>query len=842
MKLLLIFSVFLGMSVNLIYAQNLPDSANADSSTIETVNKPVVKDLWNTGFKVDSNDFNKGAIFSPLQLIQGKVPGFAINCLNINDPNPEIQTQLRGASSVYLSNKPLYIVNGIALDNADFIPVENIESVEVLKNISETALYGIRGVDGVIIINTKKSLPQRFTISYNTYGYVEKLGKSDYMTANEWRQLRTTWANSNYSDLRNYAKKPDYNANTDWLKEISQNKISQSHSLDFSGTSNKTSYNASFVYNNYDGIIQKIGNKMLSGQLYLSQLALKDKLQVSLFVIGTNREYSAINKSKYLNYWNSNIMHIANQYNPTVPANRADSTSYSSNPLQQLNNVTDSRTLNNTLANIALDYKLTENLKISTSYSTHKTVEKNSYLQISSGELVDETNELKEKIFTINLNYNKSINNHHVNVLLNYSNQQNAIESSSKDSIILIQGSSGYSNSTDYKITNTSASVKYDYKNRYFLSAGMAMEKSPLYKYQNSTEDYLSFRAGWSVANEEFLRNVSWINEFKLYAGYGVSKRQGSFDAIPNTLVNPDIHGEKLHESNLGIDVSLLTNRLNFSVDYYSRKTNDGVELKSTRSGSVLINDVEIKNNGWEFYMKSQPIINPIKWTLDFNISFNKNRILSDYDITGTGMVYQQFGSFYGYNFAGFSNNGDVLVFDKDGNAVSHNLALPVELIGNAMPKSFLGLTNSFQYKNFDLSISLRGALGFSVRNKEYYSRVDGGIYAVLESNLKKYIQTVDQRALLYNNAYDLETTDYAIEKGDYVKIDNITLSYNIPSLPHAIKNLKLYIGCNNVALFTKFKGGDPEMAGITGAYQGIYYRENYPYTRIFVLGLKCIL
>jgi TonB-linked SusC/RagA family outer membrane protein len=842
----MIFFVSLGMSINLIYAQNLSDSTKVDSSTIEILSNPVDFNSWDTGFKVNFNDFNKGAIFSPLQLIQGKVPGFTINCLNVNDPNPDIQTQLRGASSAYLPNKPLYIVNGIALDNIDFIPVENIESIEVLKNISETALYGIRGVDGVIIISTKKSLPQKFNISYNTYGYIEKLGKSDYMTANGWRQLKATWANSNYSEVNNYGNHaPDYNANTDWLKEISQNKLSQSHFLDFSGTFNKTSYMANVAYNSYNGIVQKTGNKMLSGQLYISQLALKDKLQVSLFVIGTDREYSAINKSKYLNFLNSNIIHRANEYNPTVPVNMVDSTDYYNltyNPLQQLNNVTDSRSLNNTLDNIVLSYKLTENLKILTSYSTHKTVEKNSYSQINSGEVAYEFHELKEKIITINLNYNKSINYHHINILLNYSNQRNDIESSNKDSIILRQGSSGYYSSKDYKIINTSASLKYDYKSRYFLSAGMSMEKSPLYKYQNSTEDFLSFTAGWSVANEQFLRNISWLNELKLYAGYGVSKRQGSFDDNePNTMANPDIHGEKLHESNFGVDVSLLSNRLSFSVNYYNLITDEGIELASIRpsagSTSVLINDVDIKNNGWEFNIKSQPVINPVNWTFDFNISLNKNNILSGYNIKN-----QAFGNFYGYKFAGFSTNGDVLVYDKNGNAIPYynaSYSTDSKLIGNGIPNFIFGLTNNFQYKNFDLSISIRGALGFNIENKEYYSYVENSNSILLDRNFKNYIQTVDQRALLWQNDFSLENTDYIIEKGDYVKIDNITLGYTIPSLNKVIKNLKLYIGCNNIALFTKFRGGDPEMAGISGANQGIYYKENYPFTRIFVLGLK---
>ena len=564
---------------------------------------------------------------------------------------------------------------------------------------------------------------------------------------------------------------------------------------------------------------------------------------MGLLLTGTNREYSAINKSKYLNFYNDNIIHIASQYNPTVPVNMVDTIDYYSdhNPLQLLNNVRDSRSLNNTLANVALSYKLFENLKISTSYSAHKSVEKNSYSYPYNGETDNEQNELKEKIFTLNLNYNKTIKNHHLNILLNYSNQLNSITDNQNSST----SNSSYF-STEYKIINTSALLEYNYNSKYYFSAGMSREKSPLYMFHYSTESPFSLKAGWSVANEQFLKNISWLNELNLFAGYGESKRQISFDAIANAIPNPDIHGEKLHEVNIGLIIGLLSNRLGFSVNHYNLKTIDGVELKSIRPSAgyslALTNDAEIENKGWEFNVKSQPVINPVKWTIDFSISLNKNTILSDANISGYNMKNQAIGSFYGYKFAGFSTNDEVLVYDINGNTVPHNAALPVELIGNALPKSFFGFTNNLQFKNFDLSISLRGALGFNILNKEYYSYNEYFKSIFLDRNFKKYIQTVDQRALLSGNAYDLETTDYVVEKGNYVKIDNISLGYTIPSLNRVIKNLKLYIVCNNVALFTKFRGGDPEMAGISGSSQGIYYNENYPFTRIIVLGLKCNL
>jgi TonB-dependent starch-binding outer membrane protein SusC len=858
MKLAIIFSVFLALGANLSYAQNATDIVKTDSSAFEALNKPVQKSIGDAGFMVNSSEFNKGAIFSPLQLIQGKVPGFAINCLNANDPNPDIQTQLHGLSTKYLHNTPLYIVDGVALDNADFIPVESIESIEVLRNISETALYGIRGADGVVIINTKKNLPRRFNISYSAYGYIERNAASKYMSASEWRQFKASLVASNYTTLNDIGNNfTDYNANTDWLDEISQSKISESHLLDFSGTYNKTSYSASVAYNNYKGIVQKTGNKMLNGQLYISQLALKDKLQMSLLLIGSNREYCAVNKNKYLEYQHANIIQRANQYNPTVPVNMADTTNFyfrGWNPLQQLNSVADSRKLNNTLVDVAISYQVIKNLKLSASYAIHKTVEENSYSQhYTSSDYsyrTGENMELKEKTFTLKANYNKSFNNHHVNMLLNYSNQQNVMEKSNKDSTVALSQSLTTSrrmswSTGDYRIINEGVSLKYDYNNTYYLMVGLAKEKSPLYSYENSAENFWSLKGAWSVKNEKFMSNINWLNAFTLSAGHGTSNRSISLNNIPaNTMIGMDFHGEKLHETNIGADFGFLSNRLGVAISYYSRKTSDLVDLRSAGQMSVLVNSSSIKfrNTGWEFNIQGQPFINSLKWTFNFSVSFTKSTILSDLEDLFKDMIKEQLGSFYGYRFAGFSPESEVLVFDKTGNAVPHNYSYPHEFIGNPMPKSFVGLTNNFQYKNFDLSVSIRGALGFYIKNKEYYSSLEGGGgYMLWERNFKKYVQTIDQRALLYNNAGDLETTDYILEKGDYIKIDNIAIGYTIPTTK-VFKSLKVYMACNNVATFTKFKGGDPEVAGINAPNAGIYYSESYPHSRIFVFGLKCTL
>jgi hypothetical protein len=287
-----------------------------------------------------------------------------------------------------------------------------------------------------------------------------------------------------------------------------------------------------------------------------------------------------------------------------------------------------------------------------------------------------------------------------------------------------------------------------------------------------------------------------------------------------------------MQELNMGIDGSLLSNRLCFSADYYNRKTKDGVLIATGPFFSSIMNEAEIQNKGCEFYIKAQPLINPIKWTFDFNISFNKNIAISEVIYTyGIKLKDQPVGNFYGHQFAGYSATNQILVYDDNGNTTTN--WIEYKKLGNGAPKSFLGSTNAFKYKNFDLSILVTGALGFDINN---FNRLDNFGYM----NYQKTLFTVDQRDII--NYSRLQTTDYIVEKGDYIKIANISLGYMIPIEKRFVKSAKVYIACNNVAFFTKASDVDPGMAGITGLYPGNYYYEKYPETRIFLLGLKVLL
>jgi TonB-linked SusC/RagA family outer membrane protein len=867
MKLKSIFFLILFINMNCNFAQEINDSLETDSIKTDNVNKPDNDVFSNYYSKINAEDFNRGVAVSPMQLIQGRVPGFVINNLKPNDPNPSIQMQMRGTSTLYLTTEPLYIIDGIPLGNQDVIPAENIESVEVLKSLSETAPYGVRGGNGVVLITTRRNSPQPLTVTYNMYLYTETYTeKSAYMSAPEWRKLKQDWASSTNSFLADQSKEMiDYNANTNWRREIMQNKLSQAQNLGFFGGYKKTSYTAIFNYNNNNGILQKTGNSTISGQLSVSQLALKDKLQVDLSVIETYRKFSEINNNPYFGSVepgpkSSNIISIANHYNPTLPVfnaygNYERDTSFlhkygyaylTYNPLEQLANITDKRVLNNTLMHMQASYEIVRGLKFSTSYSKYKTTTKNlfsKYFHVDQQESLYQTNETydkKERILAASLNYNKSAGFHHFDLLIGYSNFQN--DDNSNNTYQNSEISDGANSITKIQhfsntIRNISGSIKYNYKSKYYLSFGLLKETSPFYTSGSPTRYFPTLSVAWSLGNEGLLTNMTWLNDLKIRAGYGVGQHQVISDNEPSfgstAIANSGSIGEKMAESNFGIDGSFVSNRICISIDYYNRKTKDGIEIwvAPEESGfqASKINNVEIQNKGWEFYLKSQPLINTIKWTFNFNISLNKNIILSDIYRSYGNIKGQPVSNFYGYQFAGYSGTDRMLVFDKNGNTTTEKTNDNIMILGNGVPKSFFGFTNNFGYKNFDLSIFVRGAVGFEIQN---VFQLDG--YSFI--NHKKALPSVDQRDI---TNYALPETDYFIEKGDYIKIDIISLGYTIPFDKRFIKSAKVSIGCNNAALFTKFTGGNPEKVGIKGEKSGYYYYEKYPGTRIFSLGLK---
>jgi TonB-linked outer membrane protein, SusC/RagA family len=864
MKKFLFFTLMLVVIANHNFAQEVKDSLKNDSIMFH-----LPKDAF-SGYasKFNASDFNKVVAISPLQYIQSRVPGFVVNNLNGNDPNPNLQVQCRGTSTLLLSQDPLYIIDGIPMENADIVTPENIESIEVLKSLADVAPYGIQGANGVVIIKTRKSTATVKKITYSAYSYAETfVQKSDYLSASEYRNLKQNWESSGDSYLAGLSHDMwDYNGSTDWRKEISQHKLSQAHHLEYSGGNKKTTYIAMLNYDRYNGILQKTGNTVINGQASVSHLALKDKLKLNLSLTGTNRRYSQINGNPYIeeNYSPSNslkstIISVANLYNPTVSVFNPDR-SYAIdtllfpnpnfNPVNLIHVITDDRRINNMLLHLQADYEIVQGLNVCTSYSVHSTNTNNSFsnnytyrdIDFTNGRSI--TNDMKERIYTANLQYTRTLNDHHFDLKIVYSNQRNKNSFEYRDSSFTSYNSGSRSRfkanaDYDYIIQRISASFTYNYKNTYFLSTNLLREQSALNSYDLKPDYFPGIKAAWLVSNEKFLKNITWLNECNIRGSYGISKRPFQSGYFPDALGKSPLsssaqHNEKMLETNFGLDVSMFSNRLFVTVENYRRITKNGIDrllIPVNPFPNEVFNNVEIQNNGWEFSIKSIPVIKPIKWTVGFTFSLNENKVLTNaYLSSGRNIKNQPIGNFYGYQFAGYTSANEIMMTDANGNPSLNYF--DSKILGNGCPKSFMGMTHDFEYKNFNLSVLMTGAFGFKVKDLTLATNF-------WDNNYNKGSLVGDIRN--FKNNW-IPYTDVVIKNGNYVKIENITLGYTIPLYNQIIKSAKVYIGCNNVALFTGFKGGDPETAGINGLDPGVYYGERYYNSRLFIFGLKVTL
>lgn len=867
-KFLILFIFFL----NKILAQDSLNLKTSDSTSLSFIEVKYKAAILGAVTEIETDDFNKGAIFSPMQLIQGKVPGLAIMRTLGNDPNQDLQIQLRGTSSLFLSSKPLYLINGTVVENPNIIIPEDIESIKVLKSISETAPYGIRGSNGIILINTKKGKSgKKLSVSYSSYWYIENISrKSDFLSASEWRQLRQDWAlktgapsgwSSNYSALSNEII--DYGYSTDWLKEITQNKLSQAHNLSFSGNIKKTAYYAALNYKNMNGVIKRNGNETYNGFVSVSKLLLKDKLRIDFSLISTNTNYSQYNTNPFLSYENVNIVSRAEYFNPSIPTVPGNYVSpnypypdYNTNPVTRLNNTVDERSRDNLLVNFQVDFEILKGLIFTAGYATNSLKEKYDFLNDNQRDSVNIDKYFRnmisnriEKTTSAGLHFNKNMKLHQINISVKGNKFLSSVNYERRDSSTWLNewSKSGASYEMPLFYTSFSAYFGYNYAKKYFLNANLSDETTNTYKHDNTSLYYPSISVMWQMSNEDFLKNVIFVNNLKLRASYGKSHRELPVPVSPmdpgyissdQVFSSPGLHGEKITESNIGIDLSILS-KIMISFECFSRYTYDGIiewsAMVPTLNQTFISNDTKIRSRGWELLLNALPVkTDDFKWNINFNIAKTNSYLLFK-DHLSKPDVGDAIGSIYGFRFAGFAENGRELSYDENGKiAISTYDYRPV--IGNVLPKSYLGLTNNFVYKSFDFGFSLRGAMGFNINNLNRSETIRYNRLSNIHSNFSDEIRTIDPMAI---GNLNLMSSDYFLEKGDFVKIDNISLGYNLNPKLKYITSVRFYIVCNNVHTFTRFTGWDPEMAGITGKSAGVYSFNSYPVTRIFVFGVK---
>lgn len=893
----LVFS-FLGMkaeSVTISNNRKLDITLQYDAQGLEEVvvvgyGSMKRKQITSSVATIDSEDLQEGPITSPLQLLQGRVAGLAISRPNGSDPNATPNIMLRGVSSLGNAN-PLIIVNGVEVGSLDIVSPEDIETFSVLKDGSAAAIYGSRGTNGVILITTKEGKGEQNSIEYSGYYAIDKMSRRpDILTADEFRTLA------------NHRGVATGTASTDWYDALLQSASNQVHNIAMSGSTKKTNYRASIEFLNNQGIALDSYKKRVNGRININHRAINDRLSVKVDLSANQSKYRVANYGAFgtaltmdptqpITQEDGTYTRFADFGKNNPVAAIRQNTSDNAHKILLANIYADFRIIDGLKVGGRVAWKLEDwNTGGYESRFSETSIENEYDGMASRGANFSYRNN-----YALNASYRKQFGDHEVSAMVNWSRETDSYETMSMwnkgfatDAFSYHSISSGSwlkdkeltPGMETYKKKNQLESYRgravYTYKDKYMFTASYNREGSSKFGANNKWGNFKGFSAGWTLTNEKFMEKVPVINYLKLRIGYGETGNSGapeyqslarigeeglSYLFRGQTIVayglkgnpNPNLKWEEKAETNFGIDYTMLNNRIDGTLDVYQRKTTDllysiDAPLPANLNPTTLMNVGEIYNHGIEFTVNAHIFKQKdFAWTASFNGSYNSNRVdkltigvenspqyFKSLPAPGNlGTVYrveegQPLGNFYAKRFVGIGAEGEWQFKDlnNDGEIKDED---DREVIGNGTPKYFAGFTNNIKYKNFTLSMFFRGAFDFQILNvgRMYYENINkfpaSNIYADTGKN-----------GLKEGSQY----SDYYLEDGDYVKLENISLAYefNVKKVDF-ISAARMYVSCNNVFTITKYSGLTPEVpiSGLeTAGYDGMDF---YPITRTFTIG-----
>jgi TonB-dependent starch-binding outer membrane protein SusC len=872
------------------------------------------KEITSAVASVKAEDFNRGTVNDPAQLLQGKVAGLNISRPG-GDPNGGFTIRLRGVSTFGANAEPLVVIDGVIGGSLSTVDPNDIASIDVLKDGSAAAIYGTRGSSGVILITTKSGKAGRTTVEYNGSVAMETVGRRlDFMSADEYRQVPGA---------------TDLGADTDWLDVVTRTGFTHVHNLSLGGGSQGTTYRASFNLREANGIGLNTGFTQINGRFNLSQKALNDKLTVSLNLSTTSRQSD---------YGDAAAFRYAVIANPTMPVydNTLPSEGLSQNPGGHLGgyaefdafdvfnplsiaeqNINQGRD-NRLLASIRGEYELVKNFRAAFFYSRQWETDLRGYYSPKTAKFgggvgaqglarTQNFNRYND-LYETTLNYDKNFGDLNLALLAGYSyqnffNQGSSIQVRNFINDAFTYNSIGYSlalseglNSDDLGQTYSYADrnelqaffgrANLNFKDTYFFSASARYEGSSRFGSGNKYGLFPAASAGVTISN---LVDLPSINTLKARVSYGVTGAQPneSYASIqrlgrtgnfyyngkfiptygPISNSNPNLSWETKSEINFGLDATLLDGRLSGTLDYYTRDVSDlilrvNVPVTQYQFPTMLANVGDLTSRGFEAALNYVAVDNTdLRWTTGINFATNKTIVESlssgEFVFGSEGVAYQagvgspgqndyrisrvkegeELGQFFSWVQTGIDEaSGEPLFEDLNGDGDDDDEE-DKRVIGQALPNATVGWTNTVVWKNFDLNFFFRGVFGHDIMNsyRTFYENTGAASsYNVLKTEY--YDPTL--KVAKYNNTH--------IEKGDFVKLDNITLGYT-PSLPSggAVSRLRVYISAQNPFVITGYTGIDPEVRygdvedGNNALSPGIERRSTYFTTRTFTFGVN---
>lgn len=690
-KNLIVAMLATGISANTFAANDStnPESVETRRDTLKLSEIVVVgygkmrrKDITSSITTIQSSDLNQGVYTSPAQLLQGKVPGLTVS--NSGDPNAAPSITLRGASTLRTgaAMEPYYIVDGVPGVDLSLVATDDIESIDILRDATATAIYGSKAANGVIIVTTKHGHAGTARVTYNGYMAVESVSKNlDLASAADLR----AYAANNGFELTN-----DMEANVDWQKEVQRTGISHNHNLAVSGGNARSGYNVSLNYLNHEGIIRSSEMERFGARALAHSKVLKDHLQLSLGVNASQTTKKGIEAQEQ----GISVTDAMVYYSPCQAVRNDDgtwtestSTTQYYNPLSMINEDTRQTVYRRMQLTGKADLNLLKDLTWTAQYSYmydqnvlseyHST---KSQIVKNNGQATRSTYMNNKEVFETFANYNHSFPGYHrVGAMIGYSweqtNQDDGFGLTVKDFYNdavkyynlsyanKIDGMDGVESGAESTLRMISfyGRLNYSYASRYNFQATLRRDGSSAFGKNNRWATFPSVSAAWRIGEEEFIRNLGIFSDLKLRVGYGVSGNSLGFDAYSarrtygvsgwfqytdengvttdkHTLAatnnaNPDLKWERTGMFNIGVDFGFFNSRLTGTIEYYDKRTSDliyyyPVSTNRYPYGTMTANVGDISNRGIELTINAIPVQNDDwQWTTTLNLSHNRNRV-----------------------------------------------------------------------------------------------------------------------------------------------------------------------------------------------------------------------
>ncbi|MFN3773611.1 SusC/RagA family TonB-linked outer membrane protein [Cloacibacterium normanense] len=906
-----------------LYAQK---SDTLKEKTIEEVvvigyGKAKAKDLTGSVSVINLNKTGNQPVADIGQAIQGRASGVTV--INSGEPGSNVTFRIRGTGTIQ-NNNPLIVVDGMPLNGGlNQINMSDVESINILKDASSTAIYGSRGANGVVMITTKRGAKGGI-LNFDTFTGIQSVSNMiKVLDASQYAQLNNEMlANAGLTPNPEFANPSSLGAGTNWLGALFNPSILSSYSLSYGDRSEKSNLYVSTSYFNQKGVVLNTNYDR-----YIVQINGDTKLKSFLKVGNSVKLQHDIKKNGSYDI-KGTILSLPTRPIYDTNGNWAGPGSNPllygdiDNPIGKATIVENSTKGYNIQGNIYAEAEIIKDLKFkslggietniwynrtwSPKYSWGVKSQENSYLFEGSNRSIT-------LLWDNTLTYDKTIGKHHINAVVGSSAQNNkynylsaSVQKFASDNTQQIDNGIlqpvQHGNASEWAIMSYLGRVNYNFANKYYVTATIRRDGSSRFGMDNRWGWFPSAALAWRISNENFLKNSNIINNLKLRLGYGITGNQeiGNYSfsssyntylynfnnsyvsaVLPTVLPNPNVKWEGQEQYNAGFDLDLFNNRISLIVDGYVKNTNDmlvpmSVPVTSGYSDVYVpsINAGKIQNKGFEVTLSTKNIIkNDFKWSSDAVFSYNKNNVESINSdtpiITASGGFNSAIGLikagypvnvFYGYITDGIFQNqsevdshavqmpgsnsatstapGDIRFKDLNNDGVINDKDRTV--IGNPNPKFTFSLNNTFNYKNFDLTIFLQGSYGNDIFNAnrmytEAMSIIQNQSTAVLGRWTGEGTSNNIPRAIYGDPNQNSRVSDRYIEDGSYLKIKNINLSYTLPKdvFGQNFNSVKIFVSAQNLVTWTKYSGFDPEVP-VNGIDNG-----TYPITRTVSLGLN---